>query len=93
MVLREDSWPVSVNELRLSAARGKELMAVNVDDKIRELSTSQRTKVDVRATELIAEEMTQRELRKACKLKQSQSHRRGWVQFRSDFGTFFRDGK
>ena len=46
-------------------------MAVNVDDKIRELSTSQRTKVDVRATELIAEEMRLCELRKARKLTQS----------------------
>ena len=71
MALREDSWPVSVKELRLSAAKGKEIMAVNVDHKFRELSTSQRTKVDVRATELIAEEMTRRELRKARKLTQS----------------------
>ena len=71
MVLPEESWPVSVMELRLSAAKGKEIMAVNVDDKIRELSTSQRTKVDVRATELIAEEMRLCELRKARKLTQS----------------------
>lgn len=62
---------MSVKEWRLSAANGKEIMAVNVDDKIRELSTSQRTKVDVRATELIAEEMTRRELRKARRLTQS----------------------
>ena len=40
-------------------------MAVNVDDKIRELSTTQRKKVEVRAAELIAEEKTIRELRKA----------------------------
>ncbi|MCY3756914.1 MAG: XRE family transcriptional regulator [Acidobacteria bacterium] len=45
-------------------------MAVNVDDKIRKLSTTQRKKVEVRATELIAEEMTLRELRKARKLTQ-----------------------
>ena len=40
-------------------------MAVNVDDKFRKLSTAQRRKVEVRAAELIAEEMTLRELRKA----------------------------
>ena len=33
-------------------------MAVNVDDKIRKLSTAQRKKVEVRAAELIAEERT-----------------------------------
>ncbi len=45
-------------------------MAVSVDDKIRKLSTAQRKKVEARATELIAEEMTLRELRKARKLTQ-----------------------
>ena len=45
-------------------------MAVNVDDKIRKLSTTQRKKVEVRAAELIGEEMTLRELRKARKLTQ-----------------------
>ena len=45
-------------------------MAVNIDDKIRKLSTIQRKKVEVRAAELIAEEMTLRELRKARKLTQ-----------------------
>ena len=40
-------------------------MAVNVDDNIRKLSTTQRKKVEVRAAELIAEEMTLRELHKA----------------------------
>ena len=40
-------------------------MAVNVEDKIRKLSIAQRKKVEVRAAELIAEEMTLRELRKA----------------------------
>lgn len=45
-------------------------MAVNIDDKIRKLSTIQRKKVAVRAAELIAEEMTLRELRKARKLTQ-----------------------
>ena len=45
-------------------------MPVNVDDKITELSAAQRKKVEVRAAELIAEEMTLRELRKARKLTQ-----------------------
>lgn len=45
-------------------------MAVNVDDKIRKLSPAQRKKVSARATELIAEAMTLRELRKARKLTQ-----------------------
>ena len=37
-------------------------MAVSVDDKIRKLSTAQRKKVEARAVELIAEEMTLRHL-------------------------------
>ena len=45
-------------------------MAVNVNDKLRKLSPTQRKKVEVRATELIAEEMTLRELRKARKRTQ-----------------------
>jgi DNA-binding XRE family transcriptional regulator len=45
-------------------------MAVNVNDKIRKLSPAQRKKVEVRAAELIAEEMTLSELRKARKLTQ-----------------------
>lgn len=45
-------------------------MVVNVDDKIRKLSTTQRKKVKARATELLAEEVTLRELRKAPKLAQ-----------------------
>lgn len=45
-------------------------MAVNVNDKISKLSPVQRKKVEARATELIAEEMTLRELRKARKLTQ-----------------------
>ena len=51
-------------------------MAVNVDDKIRKLSTVQRKKLEVRAAELIAEEMTLRELRKARKLTQVRLARR-----------------
>jgi DNA-binding XRE family transcriptional regulator len=45
-------------------------MPVNVDDKINKLSTAQRKKVEARAAELIAEEMTLQELRKARKLTQ-----------------------
>jgi len=45
-------------------------MATNVDDKIRKLSVSQRKKVEARGSELIAEEMTLRELRRARKLTQ-----------------------
>ena len=40
-------------------------MAVNVDDKIRKLSTTQRKKVEIRAAELIVRDRTLRELRKA----------------------------
>lgn len=45
-------------------------MAANVDDKIKKLSPAQRKKVEARAAELIAEEMTLRELRHARKLTQ-----------------------
>jgi len=45
-------------------------MAVNVNGKIKKLSPAQRKKVEARAAELIAEEMTLRELRKARKLTQ-----------------------
>ncbi|HLH00541.1 MAG TPA: helix-turn-helix transcriptional regulator [Bryobacteraceae bacterium] len=45
-------------------------MAMNVNDKIKKLSPAQRKKVEARAAELIAEEMTLRELRKARKLTQ-----------------------
>ncbi len=45
-------------------------MPVNVDEEIRKLSVAQRKKVAVRAAELIAEEMTLRELRKARNLTQ-----------------------
>ena len=45
-------------------------MPVNVNDKIRKLSPAQRKKVEARAKDLIAEEMTLRELRKARKLTQ-----------------------
>ena len=51
-------------------------MAVNVEDKIRKLCIAQRKKVEVRAAELIAEEMTLRELRKARQLTQVRLARR-----------------
>lgn len=45
-------------------------MAVNVNQKIRRLGPRQRSRVEAHAGELIAEEMTLRELRKARKLTQ-----------------------
>jgi len=45
-------------------------MPVNVNEKIRKLSVAQRRKVESRAAELIAEEMSLRELRRARKLTQ-----------------------
>ena len=45
-------------------------MATNVNTKIKKLSPGQRKKVEARAAELIAEEMTLRELRHARKLTQ-----------------------
>ena len=45
-------------------------MSTNVNDKIKKLSPAQRKKVEARANELIAEEMTLRELRHARKLTQ-----------------------
>ena len=41
------------------------MMALNVEDKIATLDPARRRKVEDRAAELIAEEMTLRELRKA----------------------------
>src|SRR6266478_4198583 len=46
-------------------------MSVNVREKIRKLNSIQRKKVAARAAELIAEEMSLRELRKARKLTQT----------------------
>ena len=43
---------------------------MNVNDKIRKLSPAQRKKVEARVAQLLAEEMTLRELRKARKLTQ-----------------------
>ena len=45
-------------------------MAVNADDKIKKLNPDQRKKVEARAADLMAEEMTLRELRHARKLTQ-----------------------
>ena len=45
-------------------------MAKNVDEIIKKLSPAERKKVEVRAAQLIAEEMTLRELRHARKLTQ-----------------------
>jgi transcriptional regulator with XRE-family HTH domain len=45
-------------------------MSRNVNDIIRTLSSAQRKKVETRAAELIAEEMTLQELRRARKLTQ-----------------------
>lgn len=45
-------------------------MARNVNDIIKKLSAAQRRKVEARAAQLIAEEMTLREVRKARKLTQ-----------------------
>jgi DNA-binding XRE family transcriptional regulator len=45
-------------------------MAVNVNEKIRKLSHAQRKRIEARAVDLIAEEMTLRELRRARKLTQ-----------------------
>ena len=45
-------------------------MPTNVDDIIRKLSPAQRRRVEARAAQLIAEEMTLRELRHARKLTQ-----------------------
>ena len=48
-------------------------MTVNVDDKIARLDADRRRQVEVRAAELIAEEMTLRELRKAQRLTQARA--------------------
>lgn len=45
-------------------------MAVNIEDKIKKLSTTRRKKVESRVVALVAEEMTLRDLRKARKLTQ-----------------------
>jgi transcriptional regulator len=54
-------------------------MPVNVEDKLKKLTLAQRKKVESRAEELRAEEMTLRELRTALKMTQ--------VQMASQLGT------
>ena len=51
-------------------------MATNVDDIIKKLTPIQRRKVEARAAELMAEEMTLRELRRARKLTQEKIAKR-----------------
>jgi DNA-binding XRE family transcriptional regulator len=46
-------------------------MSVNIRNKIRKLSAAQRKRVEARASELIAEELSLRDLRKARKLTQA----------------------
>ena len=46
-------------------------MSVNIHDKVGKLNSIQRKKVEARATELIAEEMSLRDLRKARRLTQA----------------------
>ena len=54
------------------AEKGDEIvMSVNVREKIRKLNVTQRKKVEGRAAELIAEEMSLRDLRKARRLTQA----------------------
>ena len=49
---------------------------MNVEDKIRKQDPTQRKRVEMRTAELIAEEMTLRELRKARKLTEARLARR-----------------
>jgi len=51
-------------------------MPVNVNEIIRKLSPAERKKVEARATEIIAEEMSLRDLRKARKLTQARVAKR-----------------
>ena len=53
-------------------ARFKKEDFINADDFIAQLPPARREKIEARARELIAEEMTMRELRKACEMTQSQ---------------------
>lgn len=59
---------ISYTQTEPSKAR---TMPVNIDDKLKKRSPSQRKKVEARAAELIAEEMTLRDLRKARELTQA----------------------
>src|SRR5256885_12082608 len=55
----------------LGLAEKGDSMSVNIRDKIGTLSTAQRKRIEERATELIAEEMSLRDLRKARRLTQA----------------------
>ena len=48
-----------------SGERRKQVLAKNVNDIIKKLNAAQRKKVEARAAQLVAEEMTRRKLRKA----------------------------
>ena len=54
-------------------------MPTNVNDKIRKLNSAQRKKVKARAAQLIAEEMTLRDLRKARAPKARRVRKKGNV--------------
>jgi transcriptional regulator with XRE-family HTH domain len=56
--------------MSIGSDRKENEMAVNVNEKIKALSATRRRKVETRAAQLIAEEMTLRELRRARKLTQ-----------------------
>ncbi len=62
--------PYVFHAILSSKGNGKVNMPLNVNDKIRRLPANQRKRVEARAAELMAEEMTLRELRKARKLTQ-----------------------
>jgi hypothetical protein len=51
----------------MSGLKRISIVAENVNDIIKRLSTARRKKVESRAAQLIAEEMTQRDIRKARK--------------------------
>jgi DNA-binding transcriptional regulator YiaG len=53
-----------------SQEEGEIIMPTNVNDIIKKLSPAQRRRVEARAAELVAEEMSLRELRRAHKLTQ-----------------------
>jgi DNA-binding XRE family transcriptional regulator len=55
----------------LPGSEGRPDMSVNVNEIIRKMSSAERKKVEDRAAEIIAEEMSLRDLRKARKLTQA----------------------
>jgi hypothetical protein len=60
--------PPNFNRADAAPPAGQRWTILRMYDKINRLSLAQRKKVEARAAELIAEEMTLRELRKARKL-------------------------